>query len=278
MKKNDNPPAKPEAAVQDWVQELVRILARLRAPDGCPWDREQTHASLKQWLMEESAEFLDAVDDGDDAAMCEELGDILLQILLHCQIADEQGRFNLQDAARVCCEKMIRRHPHVFADSTAGTSRAVLDQWDKIKKAEKTAAGRVTSATLAGVPRHLPALHRAHKIQKKAAKHGFDWPDVAGVLDKIAEELCEVRSAIAAGDETRVRSEIGDLLFSVVNLSRYREHVAEEVLGETIRKFEKRFARMEELLAGDGKTLDGCRIKELETYWVRAKAGETTPG
>ena len=122
------------------------------------------------------------------------------------------------------------------------------------------------------------ALHRAHKIQKKAAKHGFDWPDVTGVLDKIAEELGEVRSAIAAGNETRVRSEIGDLLFSVVNLSRYREHVAEEVLGETIRKFEKRFACMERLLAADGKTLDGCRIEELETYWVRAKAGESAPG
>ncbi len=265
----------------DWVQELVRILARLRAPDGCPWDRVQTHASLKQWLTEESAEFLDAVDDGDDEGMKEELGDLLLQIVFHCQIAAEQGRFDLQAAARVCCEKMVRRHPHVFGDTQAGTPAAVVDQWDKIKTEEKAHSKRprpaAGSAALAGVPRHLPALHRAHKLQKKAAKQGFEWPDVGGFLDKIEEELREVRSAIATGDELQVRAEIGDLLFSVANLSRYREHVAEELLGETIRKFEQRFALMETLLAADGKTLAGCGIEEMETYWVRAKQAERRP-
>lgn len=272
---HSTPAAAPApAAAPDWIQELVRILARLRAPDGCPWDREQTHRSLKQWLLEESAEFMDAVDDADDEAMCEELGDLLLQLVFHGQIAAERGAFSLQDAARVCCEKLVRRHPHVFAAATAGTSRAVVDQWDRIKKAEKAARGRPESATLAGVPRHLPALHRAHKIQKKAAKVGFDWPDTAGVLAKIEEELAEVREALAAGDETRVRAEIGDLLFSVVNLSRFRDHVAEELLGETIRKFERRFSRMEALLAADGKALAGRGIDELERYWVRAKDAE----
>ena len=260
-------------APKDWVQELVNILARLRAPDGCPWDREQTHQTLKQWLIEEAGEFLDAIEDGDDPGMCEELGDVLLQVVFHAQIAREQGRFDLQDAARVCCEKMIRRHPHVFGTGTAKDADAVLVQWEKIKKEEKGTGG-VRKSAVSGVPRHLPALHRAHKIQKKAAKVGFDWPDVTGVLDKIEEELREVRQALAAGDEVQVREEIGDLLFSVVNLSRFREHLAEELLNDTIRKFERRFWRMEELLAADNRPLEGCTINDLDGYWNRAKLAE----
>lgn len=257
---------------KDYVQELVDILARLRAPDGCPWDHEQTHQSLKQYLVEESAEFLDAVDDGDDAGMVEELGDLLLQIVFHCQIAREQGRFDIQDAARTCCEKMIRRHPHVFADSQARDAAAVLKQWEHIKKVEKGSQPDRQSA-ISGVPRHLPALHRAHKLQKKAAKVGFDWPNVEGVLDKIEEELREVRQALAAGNEAHVREEIGDLLFSVVNLSRFRDHLAEDVLGETIRKFETRFHRLEAQLAAAGKAPASCSLDELEAAWQQAKNG-----
>lgn len=267
------PTAAPVAAPRDYVRELVGILARLRAPDGCPWDHEQTHTTLKQYLVEESAEVLDAIDEADDQHLAEELGDLLLQIVFHCQIAREDGRFDLQEAARLCCEKMVRRHPHVFGTSEAKDAAAVLRQWETIKKDEKTggATGTPPQSVIAGVPKHLPALHRAHKVQRKAAKVGFDWPDVDGVLAKIEEELAEVRQAIAEGTESKVREEIGDLLFAVVNLSRFRNHVAEEVLHETVRKFETRFQAMERLLAADGKAPDACGIDELERYWQQAK-------
>ena len=260
------------------IEELRRTMARLRAPDGCPWDREQTHDTLKRYLVEEAGEFLEAVEEGDDANMAEELGDLLLQIVFHCQIASEQGRFNLQDAARLCCEKMIRRHPHVFAGSTAADADAVLRQWEVIKAGEKAgkAAGGQPAATSAldGVPRHLPALHRAHKLQKKAAAVGFDWPDLVGVLAKVEEELREVREALAGGDEARVRDELGDLLFSVVNLSRFRGHLAEDLLDDAINKFRRRFTSLESRLAHAGRQPKECGIDELETHWQAVKAEE----
>jgi tetrapyrrole methylase family protein/MazG family protein len=261
----------------DWVQELVHLMARLRAPGGCPWDREQTHASLKEYLTEESAELFDAIDDADDAGMVEELGDILLQIVFHCQIASEAGRFDLQDAARACCEKLVRRHPHVFGESRVDTAEGVLAQWQEIKRWEagkKEEKGAARPSVLSGVPRHLPALHRAHKMQKKAAHAGFDWPNVDGVIAKIEEELQEVKHAVATGDDTAVAAEIGDLLFAVVNLSRFRNRVAEELLHDTIRKFERRFHRIEELLAAQGKTPEQCSLAEMDALWDQAKQEE----
>lgn len=253
----------------DYVQELVRILARLRAEDGCPWDREQTHLSLKPYLVEESAEFLDALDDGDDHAMAEELGDILLQLVFHCQIAREDGRFDLQEAARLCCEKMIRRHPHVFGEAQADDANAVLDQWDKIKATEKGKEARASAVS--GVPRHLPALHRARDIQKKAAKVGFDWPELDGVLAKIEEELQETREALRQGDSAAVAEEIGDLLFAVVNLSRFQGECPEQLLHGTVRKFQARFAAMEALIAEQGRSLNECDLDRMEAAWQQAK-------
>ncbi len=255
----------------NWVDELVTIMARLRAPDGCPWDREQTHASLKEYLVEEAAELLDAIDDGDDDGMVEELGDVLLQVVFHCQIAAENGRFDLQAAARSCCEKLVRRHPHVFADSTVADADGVLRQWEQIKQREK---GKTRPSALSGVPRHLPALHRAQKTQKKAAKVGFDWPDVVGVVAKIEEELAEVKEALASGHEEEIAGEIGDLLFAVVNLSRFQRRHAEELLHGTIRKFESRFQRLEELLAAQGKTPEQCSLAEMDALWNQAKREE----
>ena len=256
---------------KDWLQELVRIMARLRAPDGCPWDREQTHASLKEYLVEESAELFDAIDDGDDAGMVEELGDLLLQIVFHCQIGAEQGRFNVQDAARACCEKLVRRHPHVFGESTVTSADGVLRQWERIKKEEK---GDRRKSALSGVPRHLPALHRAQKMQRKAAKVGFDWPDAAGVVAKIEEELAEVKTALQGGDSQELAGEIGDLLFAVVNLSRFQNHQAEELLHGTVRKFERRFQRVEELLAAEGLTPETSTLDAMDVLWNRAKREE----
>lgn len=266
---DDQSVARPQHAERDWVRELVDIMARLRGPGGCPWDREQTHASLKEFLVEESAEFLDAVDEGDDASMVEELGDVLLQVVFHCQIAREEGRFDFADAAREVCEKLIRRHPHVFAQSDVSDSAGVLRQWEQIKKVEK-GAGR--KSALSGVPRHLPALHRAQKTQHKAAKVGFDWPDIGGVVAKIEEELAEVKEALVSGDGEHAAEEIGDLLFAVVNLSRFQKRHAEDLLHGTVRKFERRFGRVEELLAAQGKVPDQCTLEEMDLLWNQAKA------
>ena len=256
---------------RDWLQELVDIVERLRSPGGCAWDREQTHESLKRYLVEESAEFLDAVDEGDDDAMEDELGDLLLQAFLHARMGAERGSFDIQSAARRVCEKMRRRHPHVFGDAEAETPDAVLRQWDVIKRRER---GGAPKSALSGVPRHLPALHRAHDVQKKAARVGFDWPDVEGVMAKIEEELAEVRDALAAGDPEAVAAEIGDLLFAVVNLGRFRQLLAEELLHGTVRKFERRFQRMEGLLEAQGKRPESCSLDELDALWERAKAEE----
>lgn len=259
------------------LEQLVQIMHRLRAPDGCPWDREQTHDSLKEYLGEEAAELFDAIDDGDLAGMREELGDVLLQVVFHCQIAAESDHFDFNDVVRGLCEKLIRRHPHVFADRSVNDAAGVVPQWEAIKKTEKAGRGDGDprpESSLDGVPRHLPALHRAHKIQRKAAKVGFDWPTVDGVIDKIDEELAEVRQALAGGDDDAVAEEIGDLLFSVVNLSRFQNRIAEQLLHDTIRKFEKRFHRMERLLANAGQTPEDCTLEALDARWNQAKAEE----
>jgi len=256
-------------------------MARLRAEGGCPWDREQTHESLKRYLVEETAELLDAIDDQDDKGLCDELGDVLLQVAFHAQIAADRGRFSIQDVARTLCEKLIRRHPHVFGQAQAGTADQVITQWEQIKDQERRDHGNghgPCQGALHGVPRHLPALRRAHKIQDKAAKVGFDWPDSKGVLDKIEEELSEVRQAMASGDKAAARDEIGDLLFAVAKLSRFLGHPPEEALHQTIRKFERRFLCMEQWLADQGKTVESCTLAELEVLWNKAKSEDRTPG
>jgi len=264
-KKNDN------IVNEDWVKKLVEVVEKLRAPDGCPWDREQTHHSLKQYLMEECAELLDAVDDNDADGICEELGDILMHIIMNSTIAREKGHFDFNEVAKRSVEKMIRRHPHVFGNSSAENSSQVLTIWENVKKEEKKNKKPATSV-LDGVPRNCPALLQATKIQKKAAKYGFDWEKEEQIIEKIEEELKELKKAHAEKDDTAIDEEMGDLLFSIVNLSRFRnKHNAEDLLAAATKKFQKRFMYIEESLAKQGRKLEDSNIQEMEKLWNKAK-------
>jgi MazG family protein len=254
------------------VERLRAIMHRLRAPGGCPWDAEQSHASLVPNVIEEAYETVDAIRREDWEHLQEELGDLLLQVVFHSELAEEAGRHNLDDVARGICDKLVRRHPHVFADGDAETSDAVLVRWDEIKREEKGVSGK---PFLHGVGRGLPALLRGAKLQKKAAKVGFDWPDLAGVVAKIEEEIGEVREELEdRGDgaaSPALEAEVGDLLFSVVNLARRLGIDPELALEGTNRKFEKRFGLMEKALNADGESLEGANLAEMDRLWEAAK-------
>ena len=250
------------------LARLRAIMHRLRAPGGCPWDAEQTHASLVPNLIEEAYETVDTIQRGDIEHLKEELGDLLLQVVFHSELAEEAGNFNLDDVARGISEKLVRRHPHVFALSSATTSDAVLRQWDEIKRAEKGDGGK---PYLHGVGKGLPALLRAVKLQKKAAKVGFDWPDEAGVLDKLREEIGELESAVRSGDHAAAEEEMGDLLFSVVNLARFRNVDPEVLMAAANTKFETRFAAMEQDLKQHGLDLESATPERMEESWQAAK-------
>jgi MazG family protein len=255
----------------DAEQQLARLRAimhRLRAPGGCPWDAEQTHESIVPNLIEEAYETVDTIQRGDHEHLKEELGDLLLQVVFHSEMAEESGRFNLDDVARGISEKLVRRHPHVFAQSDVTTTDAVLQQWDAIKRTEK---GDEEKPYLHGVGKGLPGLLRAHKLQKKASKVGFDWPHESGVLAKIHEELGELQSAIESGDSEAVAEEMGDLLFSVVNLTRFRNIDPEVLMAAANAKFEKRFGAMEHLLKTQGITLGAASPSQMEDAWETAK-------
>jgi len=257
----------PDAALQ--LTRLRAIMHRLRAPGGCPWDAEQSHDSLIPNLIEEAYETVDAIQRGDFNHLREELGDLLLQVVFHCELAEEAGRFNLDEVAREIGDKLVRRHPHVFGDSAAATSDAVLQQWDQIKRAEK---GHGEQPFLHGIGKGLPALLRAVKLQKKATKVGFDWPDEAGVLAKIREELDELQSAIDAGNSPAIAEETGDLLFSIVNLTRFRRLDPELVMATSNAKFEQRFGTMEHLLQSAGLSLEAATLEQMEAAWEQAKS------
>ena len=258
------------------IEELRKIVARLRAPDGCPWDREQTHRSLRGSLLEEAHEVVEAIDEADDAHLREELGDLLLQVVMHSQIAAETGRFTLDDVAREISEKLVRRHPHVFGDREAHTSEAVLKQWDEIKQAEK---GDRPESVLDGVSGALPALMYAEKITKKAAKVGFDWDHLEPVIAKIREELAETEEVIAAEplDRERLEEEIGDLLFAVTNLARKARVEPEVALRGATEKFARRFRKIEAALRAQGRKPQECTLEELDAVWDQIKAAEKTP-
>jgi MazG family protein len=245
------------------LQELRAIVARLRAPGGCPWDREQTHASLRGGLLEEAYEVVEALDRAEDADLCEELGDLLLQVVMHCQIAAEEGRFDLDDAARVVSEKLVRRHPHVFGETKLADAEAVLGQWDRIKREEKGSASTSVLRDAAG----LPALMRAEKMQTRAARVGFDWDNLEGVFAKIREELAEVEAA----DKAHLEDEIGDLLFSAVNLARKAGIDAEIALHGATGKFIGRFHRMEEILKEQDREFGKVKMPELDAIWEQVK-------
>ncbi len=251
------------------LERLRAIMHRLRAPGGCPWDAEQTHESLIPNLIEEAYETVDAIKRGDDTDIREELGDLLLQVVFHSEIAQETGRFNFDDCAKAISDKLVRRHPHVFGEAVASDPDEVLKQWDAIKRGEK---GETDVPHLHGTGKGLPALIRASKLLKKAAKVGFDWPVETGVISKIREELLELQSAIDAQDMPAVEEELGDLLFSVVNLSRFRKIDPEVLMARANAKFERRFAEMEKILKADGKPLEQANLSEMEDAWNEAKA------
>jgi MazG family protein len=252
------------------LERLRNIVARLRSPDGCPWDLEQTHRSLKPHLIEECYELIDAINAGEDEGMKEELGDILLQVVLHSQIASEESRFDLDDVATAIADKLVARHPHVFGETRLPDSAAVLRQWELLKRAEKQerrSARQERRSALDGVPKGLPALAGAQKVQTKAAGVGFDWTDAGGALAKVREELAEVEAASAQ----RLEEEIGDLLFAVVNFARKKGLDAEELLLHATAKFVFRFTAMEHLAKERGLDLVGLALADLDRLWEEAK-------
>ncbi|NQU11966.1 nucleoside triphosphate pyrophosphohydrolase [bacterium] len=275
------------AARSQNIGRLLRIVARLRGPGGCPWDREQTHASLRPHLIEECYEAIDALDAyvraarrGRTAALrrrratafAEELGDLLLQIVLHAQLAAEADAFDFNQVAGELADKLVRRHPHVFGKHRLRTSAEVLRQWDAIKRREKNGRSLVT-----GLPRSLPALWQAEKIQRRVARVGFDWPRTADVVAKVEEELGELKRALAAGRRRAVAEELGDLLFAAVNLARFQGFHAEDLLQEAVQKFARRFQQVERAVRRDGRRLEECTLAELDALWERTKRASRPP-
>ncbi len=261
------------------ISRLIEIMAALRAPDGgCPWDRQQDFASIAPYTIEEAYEVADAIARGDFDDLCEELGDLLLQVVYHARMAEEQGRFDFGDAVQAITEKLVRRHPHVFGDARGMAPEAVAALWQTIKtqeKAERTGKNADANGALAGVPLALPALTRALKLQDKASQVGFDWNDPMAVLAKIREEADEIEAELKAGAKKEAAGEVGDLLFAVVNLARHLAADPEAVLRATNRKFERRFASIERALAAQGKKPEDATLAEMDALWDAAKAAET---
>lgn len=258
-------------------QALVDVMAKLRAPDGCPWDKEQTHATLKPYLLEEAYEVLHAIDEGDDDELKKELGDVLLQVIFHAQIASETARFDIFDVADSLREKLVRRHPHVFGDITVSGQREVLQNWEAIKAQEKAESGKddqeKPKSVLDGVSVKMPALTEARQLTERAGYYDFDWPDAVSILDKLSEESGELREAITAEvpDERHIAEEVGDLLFVAVNIARKLKVDPDSALKAANRKFRTRFQYIERALAERGKTLAESDLAEMDALWNEAK-------
>lgn len=250
-------------------EDLVKIVALLRSENGCPWDKEQDHKSIRRNLIEETYEVAEAIDNEDSGLLREELGDVMLQVVFHAQMEKEAGRFTIDDVADGICKKLVVRHPHVFGEVEANTTEQVLENWDAIKK--RTKGQRTQTQVLESVPKVLPALMRSEKVQEKAARVGFDWPDVSGAMDKTREELSELGEAAARGSRAETLEETGDLLFSVVNVARKLGVEPEEALTAACEKFIRRFARMEKDAAQQGRELSGMTPAELDEEWEKAK-------
>ena len=256
---------KDSYGVKDW-EEIVRLL---RAPGGCPWDAEQTHQSIRRNFLEEAYEAVEAIDEGSPQHLEEELGDVLLQVVMHARMEQEAGRFDLDGVADGICKKLIYRHPHVFGDVAVSGTGEVLSNWEALKRKEK---GQATNTdALEAVARSLPALWRAEKVQKKAKKAGFDWPDVSGALDKLSEELEELKAAVAGG--TNIEEELGDLLFSVVNVCRLSGKNPDIALFASTNKFISRFRAMENAIKKAGKCIEDLTLSEMDVYWNTGKRG-----
>jgi MazG family protein len=253
-------------------EELVEIMRRLRGPDGCPWDREQTHESLTGSALEETYELVEAVETGDARHMCEELGDLLLQIVFHAQLAAEAGEFTLEEVVQGIVDKLVHRHPHVFGNVQVADSDEVVDNWERLKHAEHAAREKPRESVLDGIPPALPALQRAEKMQRRAAKVGFDWADAVGARAKLTEENEELDAAIRGGNQAEIFHEAGDVLLSVVNLCRLLGLDAEQTLREGNRRFEQRFRHMEQAARAAGRSLTGMTLPEMDVLWQEAKA------
>ena len=256
---------------QTGFNDLLAIMRRLRGPGGCPWDAEQTHESLTRYLLEETYEVIEAIDLKSPELLKEELGDLLLQPVFHSAIAEENGTFTMADVIRTLCDKLIRRHPHVFGDMEIRDSTAQIENWEKIKKAEK---GEERRSALSGVPPHLPALLKAQKITEKASRVGFDWEHVDQVMAKVIEELHEFEEAMTQGNNDRMEAELGDLLFAIVNLGRFLSINPEEALRKTINRFQQRFGYVEETLHGQGRQMKEATLAEMDALWEEAKLRE----
>ena len=254
--------------------ELVRVIEKLRGPDGCPWDRKQTHETLAKYLIEEAYEAVEAIEHGSTAKLREELGDVMIQILLHSEMARVQGDFDIGDVCYILREKLIRRHPHVFGQVEVAGVDEVLHNWEEIKAGELGYEDRVS--ILDGVPRSLPALMQATEVTKKAAKVGFDWAAAADVLVKLQEEVDELKAEVQAGDSARAAEEIGDLLFTIVNLTRHLDVDAEEALRGTTTRFGERFREMERRAKDTGRRLEDMSLEEMDSIWESAKREKLT--
>src|SRR5881296_392757 len=261
-------------------EQLVKIMETLRGPNGCPWDKQQDFNSLKPMLVEEVYEVLEAIENTDFEGVSEELGDLLLHVIFHAQLGKEAGHFDINTVIDNISDKLVRRHPHVFGDESASTAEEVIKNWEAIKAREK--AQKLKSRTpdqrslLEGIPSKLPAIHEAHQISSRAARVGFDWPDVEGIFDKLQEEVRELREVIAEGNDHRQRErledEIGDMLFVIVNIARYLKIDSEAALKRANRKFKARFRYMESELAKQGKTPEQASLEEMEVLWQKAKS------
>ncbi|HPU22364.1 MAG TPA: nucleoside triphosphate pyrophosphohydrolase [Thermoclostridium caenicola] len=260
-------------------KDLLDIMAKLRSPGGCPWDREQDHKSLKRYLIEEAYEVLEAIDEENPAKLCDELGDLLLQVVFHAQIARENGQFDMEDVVHGVSSKMINRHRHVFGEEEAETPEDVIRIWEEIKKEEK---GQETQTkVLKGVPANLPALMRSYKVQEKAAQVGFDWDKAEDAFKKLEEEVQELKKACESKDQAEIEEEMGDLLFAAVNVARFYKVQPELALSATVNKFIKRFEYVENESAKQGKKLQDMTLEEMDALWEECKRkerGDTSPG
>lgn len=264
----------PEAGEK--FAELVRIMARLRAPGGCPWDRKQSFDTIKSYLLEETYEVMDAIDRREWSSLADELGDLLLQPVFFAEMAREDGLFSINDVLDAINSKLVRRHPHVFGDAFAETAEDVKQRWDEIKKKEKSERGEAPAESILDhVPRSLPALVEAEKITKKAAGVGFEWPDVAGVVEKLQEEVAELARARESGDPEHIQDEVGDLLFTLVNFARFLKVDPEQALRKTNGRFRRRFAYVERQIATSGNSLAETPLDRMEELWQAAKQLES---
>jgi len=267
----------PTIRAQNAIGRLLEIMATLRLPDGCPWDARQTPASLKPYLLEETYEVLEAIDRKEPSGICEELGDLLLQIVFQARIHEEQGAFDMADVAEGIADKLVRRHPHVFGDRRPGDIKTLDAQWNRIKDEEKAGRGEVPTV-LGGVPAQLPALQRARKLSEKAARVGFDWPDADGILAKIDEELQEFTGAFERSNHDDMTAELGDLLFTLVNLGRFLDIDAEEALRQANNRFTARFQYIEKAVAARGRSVAQSSPREMNDLWDEAKRLEPKTG